>query len=173
MLPTRCSSTLVGCVALAALLFQPTVGWAEVVDAKPADVKPAKAKHHHKVTTEPTASSDGRQVGRASFYSRKLAGRPTASGERFDPDALTAAHRTLPLGTKVKVVNPKNDKSVVVTVNDRGPVPKGRMLDVSPAAADALGMKKDGVTKVETQVVGKTDVRHETGRVGDPPASDR
>jgi rare lipoprotein A len=173
MQPTRCSSTLVGCVALAALLFQPAIGRAEVVSEKPADVKPIKAKHRHKATPEPVASPEGRQVGKASFYSRKLAGRPTASGERFDPDALTAAHRTLPLGTKVKVVNPKNDKSVIVTVNDRGPVPKSRMLDVSPAAAAALGMKRDGVTKVETQVVGKADAKHETERVGDAPASDR
>lgn len=98
------------------------------------------------------------QRGNASFYSKHLSGRKTASGEPYDPKALTAAHRTLPLGTQVKVVNPKNDKSVVVTVNDRGPVPKNRVIDLSSAAADELGMKKSGVTRVETEVVGKTAV---------------
>ena len=97
------------------------------------------------------------QRGNASFYSKHLDGRRTASGEKYDPTALTAAHRTLPMGTKVRVVNPKNDRSVVVTVNDRGPVPKNRVIDLSSAAADRLGMKKTGVTKVETQVVGRTE----------------
>ena len=95
------------------------------------------------------------QQGRASFYAKHFDGKKTASGERYDPNALTAAHRTLPLGTQVRVVNPKNDRSVVVTVNDRGPVSRHRMIDVSSAAADELGMKRAGVTKVETQVVGK------------------
>ncbi len=97
----------------------------------------------------------GRQHGNASFYSKHLSGRRTASGESYDPNALTAAHRTLPMGTRVKVVNPKNDKSVVVTVNDRGPMPKNRMIDVSSAAAHELGITKSGVTKVETEVVAR------------------
>lgn len=101
-------------------------------------------------------AADGAEHGTASYYSHHLSGRRTASGEAYDPKALTAAHRTLPIGTQVRVVNPKNDKSVVVTVNDRGPVRKSRMIDVSSAAAEQLGMKKAGVTKVETQVVGKT-----------------
>ena len=100
--------------------------------------------------------SDEKQSGNASFYSHHLTGRKTASGERYDPKALTAAHRTLPMGTKLRVTNPKNDRSVVVTVNDRGRLPKGRVVDVSSAAADALDMKKSGVTKVETRIVGKT-----------------
>ena len=100
-------------------------------------------------------ASHGGQHGNASFYSHRLTGRKTASGEPYDPNALTAAHRTLPLGTQLRVVNPKNDRSVVVTVNDRGPVPKSRVLDVSSAAADRLGMKKAGVTRVETQVIRK------------------
>jgi rare lipoprotein A (peptidoglycan hydrolase) len=91
--------------------------------------------------------------GNASFYSHHLAGNRTASGERYDPAALTAAHRTLPLGTHLKVVNPQNDRSVVVTVNDRGPHHGNRMLDVSSAAADQLGMRKSGVTRVHTEVV--------------------
>lgn len=103
-----------------------------------------------------SAKDGATQRGNASFYSKHLTGRRTASGQRYDPKALTAAHRTLPMGTRVKVVNPKNDKSVVVTVNDRGPVPKNRVIDLSGAAAAEIGMKKSGVTKVETEVVGKT-----------------
>ena len=117
----------------------------------------------HAAAGEPQASppdqaahdAAGKQRGNASFYAKHLTGQKTASGERYDPKALTAAHRTLPLGTQVRVVNPKNDRSVVVTVNDRGPLPKNRVIDLSGAAADELGMRKAGVTKVETQVVGK------------------
>ncbi len=118
--------------------------------------RPAKPPAHKRTHSRTTADADERQHGNASFYSKHLSGRKTASGDAYDPGALTAAHRTLPMGTQVKVINPKNDKSVVVTVNDRGPVPKNRMIDVSSAAADELGMKKAGVTRVETQVVGKT-----------------
>ena len=117
-----------------------------------------------------SSKGDAKQRGNASFYSKHLTGRKTASGERYDPKALTAAHRTLPLGTQVKVVNPKNDRSVVVTVNDRGPIPKNRVIDLSGAAADELGMKKSGVTKVETQVVGKTAApKAVTGESTSPP----
>ena len=116
---------------------------------------PATFKAHPK-THRPTAKpKPGEPVrGRASYYAHSLAGRKTASGERYDPDALTAAHRTLPLGTKLKVTNPKNERSVVVTVNDRGPVPKDRMVDLSNAAAKELGMTKAGTAQVETEVVG-------------------
>lgn len=94
-----------------------------------------------------------KQRGTASYYSKHLDGRKTASGERYDPAALTAAHRTLPMGTRVKVVNPRNDRSVVVTVNDRGPVPRNRLIDLSNAAAGHLGIKRSGIAKVETEVV--------------------
>ncbi len=115
-------------------------------------------RHHHTVKKPHDAAAAGKETGNASFYAKHFTGRKTASGERYDPTALTAAHRTLPLGTLVKVVNPKNDKSVVVTVNDRGPVPKNRMIDLSGAAAKQIGMTKSGVTKVETEVVGKSDL---------------
>jgi len=93
------------------------------------------------------------QHGVASSYSHRFTGRPTASGEPYDPAALTAAHRTLPLGTRLKVSNPANDRSVVVTVNDRGPHTKGRTLDLSHAAARELGITRPGVTRIETEVV--------------------
>jgi rare lipoprotein A len=85
------------------------------------------------------------QCGGASWYALHS---KTASGERMDPSKLTAAHRTLPFGTKLKVTNQKNGKSVVVRINDRGPFIKGRVIDVSKAAAKQLGFVSSGVTKI-------------------------
>jgi rare lipoprotein A len=85
------------------------------------------------------------QCGRASWYA--LTSR-TASGERMNPSALTAAHRSLPFGTKVKVTNKRNGKAVVVRINDRGPFVKGRVIDVSKAAASQLGFVGSGHTAV-------------------------
>ena len=76
----------------------------------------------------------------ASYYGKELAGRRTASGERFNPSAMTAAHRTLRFGTRVRVTNPRNGRSVVVRINDRGPFVKGRSIDLSSGAARAIGM---------------------------------
>lgn len=91
------------------------------------------------------------QSGTASYYGPEFAGRPTASGEPHDPKDMTAASRTLPLGTKAKVTNKETGKSVAVEVNDRGPYAKGRIIDVSPKAAARLGMKDDGVAPVKVQ----------------------
>jgi rare lipoprotein A len=91
------------------------------------------------------------QTGVASYYAPELAGKPTASGEPFEPDAHTAASRTLPLGTTAKVTNTETGQSVTVEVNDRGPYAKNRVLDVSPKAAEHLGFKDDGVAKVAVQ----------------------
>jgi rare lipoprotein A len=82
--------------------------------------------------------------GMASYYGAGFAGRPTASGERFNPAALTAAHRTLPFGTRIKVTNPRNGRSVVVRVNDRGPFYGGRMIDLSQEAARQIGLVQEG-----------------------------
>lgn len=87
--------------------------------------------------------------GHASFYSH--AGK-TASGERYNPSGLTAAHRTLPFGTKVRVTEVKSKRSVVVRINDRGPFIKGRIIDVSRGAANELGMIGRGVAMVDVQV---------------------
>ncbi|WP_243369464.1 septal ring lytic transglycosylase RlpA family protein [Microvirga solisilvae] len=80
------------------------------------------------------------QSGRASWYGPGFQGRKTASGETFDTNELTAAHRTLPFGTKVRVVNKKTGKSVVVRINDRGPYAHGRVIDLSRASAQAIGL---------------------------------
>ncbi len=91
--------------------------------------------------------------GRASYYGRELAGNRTASGERFDPSDFTAAHRTLPFGTHIRVTNLRNDRSVVVRVNDRGPFHGNRIIDVSRAAADEIGMTRRGTIRVRLDVL--------------------
>jgi rare lipoprotein A len=93
------------------------------------------------------------QRGKVSWYGPGFAGRRTASGERFDPQALTMAHRTLPLGTIVDVVNDANGKKVRVRVNDRGPYRDGRVADLSRAASKRLGFLDEGVTHATLRVV--------------------
>ena len=93
-------------------------------------------------------------TGKASWYGlRRTWGKKTASGERYDPNKLTAAHRRLPLGTKVEVTNLENGRTVVVTINDRGPYVPGRIIDLSVAAARGLRMKRKGLAKVRLRVV--------------------
>ncbi|MBD1553351.1 septal ring lytic transglycosylase RlpA family protein [Pseudomonas typographi] len=91
------------------------------------------------------------QQGVASYYGARHQGKRTASGERFDPNALTAAHRRLPFGSKVLVTNLSNQHSVVVRINDRGPHTRGRLIDVSRAAAEQLGMTASGMARVRVQ----------------------
>lgn len=93
------------------------------------------------------------QTGMASYYGKEFSGQRTASGETHKPTAMTAASRTLPLGSKAKVTNLETGKTVAVKVNDRGPYAKHRILDVSRKAAKRLGMKKDGVAPVKVQPV--------------------
>jgi rare lipoprotein A len=92
-------------------------------------------------------------AGEASYYGQELAGNPTASGERFDPEGLTAAHRTLPLGSRLRVTNPRNGESVVVRVNDRGPFAGHRVVDVSERAARELGILRAGTAQVELELL--------------------
>jgi rare lipoprotein A len=92
-----------------------------------------------------------RAEGKASYYGARHHGRQTASGERFDQHALTAAHRSLPFGSRVRVTNLHNDKSVVVRINDRGPFVRGRIIDVSRQAAERLDMLRAGVVPVRVQ----------------------
>lgn len=93
------------------------------------------------------------QLGVASFYGPEFAERPTASGEPFDPQKLTAAHRTLPLGTRVRVTNLENGKQTVVRINDRGPYRNNRVIDLSRAAARKLGFVQDGIAHVRIEVL--------------------
>ncbi len=91
--------------------------------------------------------------GKASYYANKFNGRKTSSGEIFSNKKLTAAHRSLPFGTKVLVTNLKNGKSIIVRINDRGPFIKGRIIDLSLAAAEQLDMIHSGVVQVEIKVL--------------------
>lgn len=98
-----------------------------------------------------TDSSANARIGAASWYGPGFNGKKTASGELFDPTKFTAAHRTIPLGHRVRVTHLANGKSVEVVINDRGPYAKGRMIDLSQAAATALGMIGDGIAKVRVE----------------------
>ena len=117
----------------------------------PESVKAAKAvhrvhrAHHHR--------SSAYQVGKASWYGKRFQGRKTASGERYDMFQFTAAHPELPLGTMLKVTNLRNGRWVIVRVNDRGPVPASRIIDLSYGAAQVLGLRDHGVARVRLDLV--------------------
>jgi rare lipoprotein A len=101
----------------------------------------------------PAARVEARvEEGRASYYGRRFAGRKTASGERYDPNGLTAAHKTLPFGTRIRVSRP-GGPSVTVRVNDRCGCPGGRIVDLSESAARKLGMLRAGVVAVRLEVL--------------------
>lgn len=103
-----------------------------------------------------TEAGDGFiQKGKASFYASKFDGRRTFFGERVDSKAFEAAHRTLPLNTLVEITNLANNRAVVVRINDRGPFSKGRIVDITRAAAKALGMIHQGVANVKIRVLGR------------------
>ena len=100
-------------------------------------------------STPPTRPSlEEAEVGLASYYADRFHGRRTASGERYDRNAFTAAHRRLPFGARVKVTNLDNGRAVTVRINDRGPFVSGRVIDLSYAAAARLGMLRNGIVKV-------------------------
>ncbi len=117
--------------------------------------EPALPDHAVDITTiesaEPSATPIG--PGVASYYGRRFHGRPTASGEAFDMNGLTAAHKTLPFGSRVRVTNPRNGASVVVRVNDRGPFTRGRDIDLSRAAAEQIGIVRSGHGRVELELL--------------------
>lgn len=111
-----------------------------VTDLKPRDAaSPAPT---------PSVSESSVGSGEASYYGTELAGNRTANGEIFDPDRLTAAHRTLPLGSRVRVTNARNGDSVVVRINDRGPFHGNRVIDLSTAAARTIGLVRSGTGRV-------------------------
>ena len=116
----------------------------------PTAPPPAQAPAHRADAGDATP---GTQRGRVSHYGSDFAGKKTANGDVFDPDALTMAHRTLPFGTRVRVTNLENQRSVEVLVNDRGPAIAGRIADLSRAAAQRLGMIGDGVVEALLEVL--------------------
>ena len=126
------------------------------VFSEPSTLPPA-LRPDAKGPTRPDERADGprgaAQTGKASWYGNAHHGKKTASGEIYDMDAMTAAHRTLPLGTKVRVTNVDNGKSVVVRINDRGPFIRGRVIDLSRAAARELAPLATGVLSVRIEVL--------------------
>ena len=102
------------------------------------------------------------QTGKASFYADRFEGSPTASGEKYKASKMTAAHKTLPFGTKVRVTNLANNASVVVTINDRGPYVEGRIIDISKAAAERLSFFNQGTAEVRLEIVDPTDGKQDT-----------
>lgn len=132
------------------------MAWAFAAAAQPpaspsTEAAPATARAAHPAAKGHKLDHSGRrQVGKASYYSRKFAGRKMADGQRMDPRQDNAASKTLPLGTTAKVTNLETGLSAVVTIQDRGPYVDGRIVDLSPATAEKIGItKKDGVAPVE------------------------
>lgn len=111
-------------------------------------VVPAVAQEQDGGSDETDVGTTDMGSGMASYYGRELAGNRTASGEPFDPDEFTCAHRTLPFGSKLRVTNLATGKSVIVRVNDRGPWGRGRVIDISQAAAKEIGMHRTGTARV-------------------------
>jgi rare lipoprotein A len=135
----RLTSTAALAFTLAACASAPPIG--------PAEDEPAKS--------EPASAGEGArraERGVASYYSNKLRGHKTASGERYDPDELTAAHRSLPFGTIVEVRR-EDGRGVRVRIIDRGPFVKGRVIVLSHRAAEKIGLLRDGVAEVTVSVV--------------------
>ena len=144
---------------------------AQAKDAKPKHGAVAAQPHHHGVHHRPhhpahmaVAPASGRLVGIASWYDRYLAGQPTASGELFDPGRLTAAHRTLPLGTRIRVTRLATGDSVIVVVNDRGPYIRGRVIDLSPAAARHLKVPVNQNLPVKIEILSPSQVAELTAK---------
>jgi rare lipoprotein A len=148
---------LTGCATGPALV---TVPPSEIPAPQPAP-GPRAPEQAPKVVPRPA------ETGTASWYGKAHHGQPTASGETYDMHALTAAHQSLPLGTRVLVTNVKNDRSVEVRINDRGPFVRGRILDLSYAAAEQLGALTDGAFRVKLRVIDEPA----GGRAGSSPPS--
>ncbi len=126
---------------------------------KPTGIKvgrPYRIKGHWYT---PKVDWDYREEGYASWYGRKFHGRKTASGERYNMNKMTAAHKTLPLPTMVRVTNLENGRKLDLRVNDRGPFSKGRIIDVSKAAAHRLGFRNKGVARVRVEILREESLR--------------
>jgi peptidoglycan lytic transglycosylase len=148
---------IVAALLAAACAQQPVAPEIAPPAAQPKEPVPpaAPTPQHALVEPAPPRETSAARVerGRVSLYGVNFAGKTTASGEPFDPAALTMAHRTLPFGTRVRVTNLKNHRSVEVRVNDRGPAVPDRIADLSLAAARKLGMTDDGVIDATLEVI--------------------
>ena len=140
-------------VAATALFCAHALAQSTVAPATAPAAQPAAAAAPAATPAPKAAPATGTEQGKLAWYGSKFAGRKTASGQRYDPNALTMAHKTLPFGTRVKVTNLANKRSVELIVNDRGPTQADRIGDVSFAAAKRLGMVRAGVIDAEVTVI--------------------
>jgi rare lipoprotein A len=141
------------------IFFEKTIKPEEkaIAESVQEDLKPDTVAKFDIPAKTPDKSGNFDEIGYTSWYGSRYQGKPTASGEPFDANRLTAAHRTLPMGSIVKVHNLENQKEAMVRVNDRGPFVDGRVIDVSEKTAEILDFKDKGVTKVGLIVVKKGD----------------
>jgi rare lipoprotein A len=143
-----------------ALLVAATSAFAQTPAATPAPAAIAPAPAPVSAPAPAVKAPGEHQLsGVAAYYSNRFNGRKTASGQRFNNGFMTAAHNTLPFGTKVKVTNTKNKRSVVVRINDRGPTTPGRVFDLSRAAASKLGYVRSGLTEVTAEIVAEAPMK--------------
>lgn len=138
-------------VLISAFLFLGLLG--DLAVAQSQEVEEEIAPEPFAEPSQPRAPPVVAETGLASFYHVVFHGRRTASGEAFNRHALTAAHKTLPFGTLVRVINLRNERSVIVRVNDRGPLQKNRVIDVTPRAARELGFLAYGLTPVKLEIM--------------------
>nr|WP_321467531.1 septal ring lytic transglycosylase RlpA family protein [uncultured Desulfobulbus sp.] len=159
MRKTKLNLRVVIGLAMFGLLFGPVYSAVAATAASPASpsaptkkiaAHASKAIHHKKARL---AKRGPAMSGMASVYSDKLSGRKTSSGQRFNQGKLTAAHRSLPIGTRVLVTNLNNNKSVEVYINDRGPFHRDRVIDLTSAAASKLGMHRRGSAQVKLEIL--------------------
>lgn len=148
----RRSVTLYRALFLVTALVAAVLAAALVFGADPEDAVPIGVGKAGVMTAESSVPLPAEE-GSASYYGAELAGNPTASGERFDPDKLTAAHRTLPLGSRVRVTNVRTGAAVVVRINDRGPFHGQRIIDLSREAARQIGLLRRGTGRVRVELI--------------------
>jgi len=147
--------TVIAAVAIAAIVAGCAQQAVAPEPAPPATPAPAPALPSSPAAPAQAAQNQAGEIerGRVSLYGADFAGKTTANGETFNPDGLTMAHRTLPFGTRVRVTNLENQRSVVVTVNDRGPFVAGRIADLSLGAARQIGMVGSGVVDAVLEIL--------------------
>jgi len=155
--PKRARSWLTWAGAVLAILAG--VGGARAASPAEHSPTPRMVRHHWY------------EFGIASWYGQLFQGHPTASGVPYNENALTCAHRTLPLGSVLRVTNLRNNRSVIVTVNDRGPVPRDRVIDLSRAAAEDLGFSQRGLAPVKVELIGPSAELAELIPPAAPPAA--
>ncbi|HMK29412.1 MAG TPA: septal ring lytic transglycosylase RlpA family protein [Terriglobales bacterium] len=160
MRPRLASILMVPVAAISLMAAQPPniPGSQAHLDQTESAVRPEKGRSNHNsdraaVSPHKAKRPQPYQIGKASWYGKQFHGKETASGERYDMFQFTAAHRQLPLGTLVKVTNLRNGRSVIVRVNDRGPVPRSRIIDLSYGAARILELPGYGVETVQLDIV--------------------